>query len=73
MLFEQVIRLAASRTFCTAGTNKPTSTAMIAITTSNSISVKPKTRKRFLIKTMEHLAEEEEKSLRQCLKEITSR
>jgi hypothetical protein len=45
---------------------------MIAITTSNSISVKPKTRKRFLMKTMEHLAEEEEKSMRQCLKERTS-
>ena len=40
MLFEQLMRLAASRTFCTAGTNRPTNTAMMAITTSNSISVK---------------------------------
>jgi hypothetical protein len=30
----------ASRTFCTAGNNKPIRIAMIAITTSNSISVK---------------------------------
>ena len=28
-------------TFCTAGTNRPTKTAMMAITTSNSIRVKP--------------------------------
>jgi hypothetical protein len=42
MLFEQLIRLAASRTFCTAGTSRPTNIAMMAITTSNSISVNPK-------------------------------
>ena len=33
--------MAASRTFCTAGTKRPTKTAIMAITTSNSISVKP--------------------------------
>jgi hypothetical protein len=33
-------RAAASRTFCTAGSKSPISTAMMAITTSNSISVK---------------------------------
>ena len=41
-LLELDMRLAASRTFCTAGTSKPTSTAMMAITTSSSISVKPR-------------------------------
>src|SRR5438874_1093415 len=35
------MRFAASRTFCTAGNNKPISTAMIAITTSSSMRVKP--------------------------------
>src|SRR5215218_9351519 len=37
-----LIRLAASRTFCTAGSKRPISTAMMAITTSSSISVKPR-------------------------------
>src|SRR5579885_462310 len=32
---------AAERTFCTAGTRRPIRMAMIAITTSSSISVKP--------------------------------
>src|SRR5215470_18147821 len=36
-----LVRLAASRTFCTAGSNSPISTPMMAITTSSSISVKP--------------------------------
>src|SRR5262245_30507520 len=35
------MRAAASRTFCTAGNKSPISTAMIAITTSSSINVKP--------------------------------
>src|SRR5262249_53109813 len=35
------MRLAASRTFCTAGRSKPIRTAMMAITTNSSISVKP--------------------------------
>src|SRR5262245_49283377 len=38
------MRLAASRTCCTAGTNRPISTAMMAMTTSSSISVKPRRR-----------------------------
>jgi len=33
--------LAASRTFCTAGTSSAIRIAIIAITTSNSISVEP--------------------------------
>jgi hypothetical protein len=33
--------LAASRTFCTAGSNNATSTPMMAITTNNSIRVNP--------------------------------
>src|SRR5207253_2303366 len=34
------VRAAASRTFCTAGRSRPISTAMMAMTTSSSISVK---------------------------------
>ena len=43
-LFQVVrtLRAAASRTFCTAGTNSAIRMAMIAITTSNSIRVKPR-------------------------------
>src|SRR5438552_3764427 len=40
-LFAQETRLAASRTFCTAGTSRPMRMAMIAITTNSSINVKP--------------------------------
>src|SRR4051812_49845603 len=39
-LFWQLIRAAASRTFCTAGRRRPIRMAMIAITTNSSISVK---------------------------------
>jgi len=39
MLFWHLLRAAASRTFCTAGSSSPIRIAMIAITTSNSISV----------------------------------
>src|SRR5262245_21564464 len=35
------MRAAASRTFCTAGNRRPMRTAMMAMTTSNSISVNP--------------------------------
>src|SRR5439155_21262828 len=38
-LFWHLMRLAASRTFWTAGSSSPTRMAMMAITTSNSISV----------------------------------
>src|SRR5262245_20380747 len=41
-LLVQLIRLAASRTFWTAGNNSPIRMAMMAITTSNSISVNPR-------------------------------
>src|SRR5688572_17379168 len=41
-LFWHFMRAAASRTFCTAGRSSPIRIAMIAITTSNSISVKPR-------------------------------
>ena len=37
----QLSRAAASRTFWTAGSSRPIRMAMMAITTSNSISVKP--------------------------------
>src|SRR5438552_1034746 len=40
-LLEQLMRAAASRTFCTAGSSRPMRMAMIAITTKSSISVKP--------------------------------
>ena len=41
MLFEHALRRAASRACWTAGKSRPTNTPMIAITTSNSINVKP--------------------------------
>src|SRR5262245_61786868 len=44
MLFWHCVRAAASRTFCTAGTSSAIKIAMIAITTSNSINVKPRRR-----------------------------
>src|SRR5437016_5275256 len=39
MLFEHVIRAAASRTFWTAGKSRPMRIAMMAMTTNSSISV----------------------------------
>jgi hypothetical protein len=41
-LFWLLMRAAAARTFWTAGRSSPIRTAMIAITTNNSISVKPR-------------------------------
>ncbi len=41
-LLVQEIRLAASRTFWTAGKSSPINTPMMAMTTSSSISVKPR-------------------------------
>ena len=49
MLFWQLERAAASRTFCTAGSNNPIKIAIIAITTSSSISVNPARLNRFLM------------------------
>src|SRR5207302_1680501 len=43
-LFVHERRAAASRTFCTAGSRSPIKTAIMAITTSNSIRVKPRQR-----------------------------
>jgi hypothetical protein len=43
-LFWQLIRVAASRTFWTAGNNSPIRTAMIAMTTKSSISVNARRR-----------------------------
>jgi len=40
-LLEHLARLPASRTFCTAGNKSAIKTAMMAMTTSSSISVKP--------------------------------
>src|SRR5262249_4384079 len=42
MLFWHCRRAAASRTFCTAGSSRPMRMAMMAITTSSSISVNPR-------------------------------
>jgi hypothetical protein len=39
---EHFSRLAASRTFWTAGTNRPINMAMMAMTTNNSIKVNPR-------------------------------
>src|SRR6266851_5481377 len=47
-LFWHFARAAASRTFCTAGRSRPIRIAMIAITTSNSINVKPR-RLRYMV------------------------
>jgi hypothetical protein len=44
MLLLHDMRAAASRTFCTAGSSRPMRMAMMAMTTSNSISVKPRQR-----------------------------
>src|SRR6266851_3312016 len=41
MLLEHDMRLAASSTFCTAGSSRPIRMAIMAITTSNSIRVNP--------------------------------
>src|SRR4051812_44946065 len=41
ILLTQLLLRAASRAACTAESNNPTNTAMMAITTSNSMSVKP--------------------------------
>src|SRR5262245_43347695 len=40
-LLRHCVLSAASRTFCTAGSSRPISTAMIAMTTNSSMSVKP--------------------------------
>src|SRR5262245_59833295 len=45
-LFRLCARAAASRTFCTAGSSRPIRVAMMAMTTSSSISVKPPRRRR---------------------------
>src|SRR4051812_34708349 len=46
MLLTHWARRAASRAACTAGKSRPINTAMMAITTSNSIRVKPRRRSR---------------------------
>src|SRR5262245_35548005 len=48
-LLAQLARLAASRTFCNAGRSSAISTAMMAMTTSSSISVKPRERARWRV------------------------
>ena len=48
-LFAHLARLAASRTFCTAGSSNPIRIAIIAITTSSSMSVKPRLNERWPI------------------------
>src|SRR6266545_8126813 len=53
------MRAAASRTFCTAGRSSPMRTAMIAITTNSSISVKATRRGRRVIEDLS-LGKEEE-------------
>src|SRR5437764_12792549 len=52
-LLEHLARAAASRTFWTAGSSRPIRMAMIAITTNNSISVKPR-RERVDIELLSH-------------------
>src|SRR4030081_998120 len=61
MLLIHCVRAAASRTFWTAGTSRAIKIAMIAITTSNSISVKAPRRwdKRFIKSPPDKELEEE--------------
>ena len=47
-LLVHFVREAASRTFCTAGNSSPMRIEMIAITTNNSIRVKPRRRVAFM-------------------------
>src|SRR5260370_13723310 len=47
-LLEHCVRAAASRTFCTAGNRSPIKMAIMAMTTSSSISVKPRLRDRVM-------------------------
>src|SRR3954462_9456192 len=56
-LLVQLMRLAASRTFWTAGSKRPMRMAMIAITTSSSISVNA-TRFRLMIKLLGRLTDD---------------
>src|SRR5262249_13179173 len=51
-LLVHLIRLAASRTFWTAGNSRPTSTPIIAMTTKSSISVNPLASRRGDCETM---------------------
>src|SRR5262249_25597757 len=59
-LFWQLMRAAASRTFWTAGSNSPIKMAIMAITTSNSISVNADRLRNMRI----HLREEENNEAR---------
>src|SRR5262249_54974534 len=51
-LLEQLMRAAASRTFWTAGKSRPIRMAMMAMTTSSSIRVNPRTRPQVVDRTM---------------------
>src|SRR5262245_25177058 len=48
-LLEHWMRAAASRTFCTAGSSRPMRTAMMAMTTSSSISVNAERREALMV------------------------
>src|SRR5262249_45596637 len=71
-LFWHVVRLALSRTCCTAGTSRPIRMAMMAITTSSSISVKPCLRMRSLLET-DNEKEYETRSTCTCWEEENKR
>src|SRR4051794_7953553 len=63
-LLEQDMRAAASRTFCTAGSSRPIRMAMMAITTSNSISVKPGRARRVFMVAIPQVRKTDEKRQR---------
>src|SRR5438105_3901985 len=63
------MRAAASRTFCTAGTSSPIRMAMMAITTSSSIRVKPR---RDLSEAMGYLTKKETNKERRSADEAAS-
>src|SRR5215471_2502829 len=52
-LLLQDMRAAASRTFCTAGSSSPMRMAMMAMTTSSSIKVKPRRGDRMALTSLE--------------------
>src|SRR5437667_2683190 len=62
-LFEHFMRAAAARTFCTAGSSSPIRMAMMAITTSSSISVNALNRRDE--RRIAHLQGEEERKKEQ--------
>src|SRR5262245_7448348 len=70
-LFWHWVRLAASRTFCTAGTRRAMRMAMIAITTKSSIKVNPnRRRERRMVECSNNNGKRVKNELGQMIREI---